>query len=107
MAIEGRMIGSQAARAKCGSLLCFVAFVFALIAAAQGYGQTPPAGGQVSTPPSTIEKPGDSGVRAHTNTQIFIPNQAPDGRRAPPAGTDTGAPQGPGLEPAKGAAGPQ
>ena len=101
------MIGLGSGRAKCGSRLCFPVFVLALIAAAEGYGQAPPGGGQVSTPQSTIEKPGDSGVRAHTNTQIFIPNRGPDGRPVPPGGTDTGAPQGPGLEPAKGAARPQ
>ena len=75
-------------------------FVFALIAAAEGYGQTTPGGGQVSIPQSTIEKPGDTGVRAHTNTQIFIPKRGPDAARAAPGGTDTGAP-------ARGAARPQ
>jgi hypothetical protein len=107
MAIEGRMIGLGAGMAKCGRRLCFPVVVLALIAAAEGYGQTPPGGGQVSTPQSTIEKPGDSGVRAHTNTQIFIPNRGPDGARAPSGGSDTGAPQAPGVEPAGGAARPQ
>jgi hypothetical protein len=100
------MIGLRSGRAKCRSL-CFPAFVLALIAAAEGYGQTPAGEGQVVTPPSSIEKPGDSGVRAHTNTQIFIPNRGPAGTRAPPGGTDTGAPQAPGVEPARGAARPQ
>jgi hypothetical protein len=95
MAIEGRM-----------SRLCFMAFVFALIAA-QGYGQTPPGGGRVSTPQSSIEKPGDTGVRAHTNIQIFTPNRGPDGVRARPGGTDTGGPQAPGVEPTRGAARPR
>jgi|GraSoiStandDraft_15_1057317.scaffolds.fasta_scaffold702506_1 hypothetical protein len=95
MAIEGRM-----------GRLCFLAFVFALIAA-EGYGQTPPGGGQVSTPQSSIEKPGDTGVRAHTNIQIFTPNRGPAGAQAPPGGTDTGAPQAPGAERAKGTARPQ
>ena len=94
-------------RSRAMTGLRFPVFVLALIAAAEGYCQTPPGEGQVSTPQSTIEKPGDSGVRAHTNTKIFIPNRGPDGRRAPSRGTDTGAPQGPGLEPARGAARPQ
>jgi len=106
MAIEGRMIGLGSGRAKYGSL-CFPAFVLALVAAAEGYGQPLPGEGQVSTPQSTIEKPGDSGVRAHTNTQIFIPNRGPDGAGAPPGGSDTGAPQAPGVGPARGAARPQ
>ena len=84
-------------------LLCFPALA---LVAAEGYCQTPPGEGQVVTPPSSIEKPGDSGVRAHTNTQIFIPNRGLAGTRAPPGGTDTGAPQRPG-EPARGDARPQ
>jgi len=46
----------------------------ALLAAENGYAQVPPGAGQVSTPESSVERPGDTGVRAHTNTQIFIPN---------------------------------
>jgi hypothetical protein len=107
MAIEDHMIGLRSGRAKCGSRLCFPVFVFALIAAAEGYGQTTPGGGQVSIPQSTIEKPGDTGIRAHTNTQIFIPKRGPDAARAPPDSTDTGAPQAPGADPARGAARPQ
>ncbi len=92
------MIGLRAGRAKCGSRLWLPAFVLALIAAAEGYGQTTPGGGQVSTPQSTIEKPGDTGVRAHTNIQIFTPKRGPDGARAPAGGTDTGVPRAPGVE---------
>jgi hypothetical protein len=33
----------------------------------------PPSGGQVLVPGSSIEKPGDIGVRPHTNTLIFDP----------------------------------
>jgi hypothetical protein len=33
----------------------------------------PPSGGQVLVPGSSIEKPGDIGVRPHTNTLIFVP----------------------------------
>jgi hypothetical protein len=107
MTIEGRMIGWETARAKCRSPLGFAVFVLALIAAAEGCGQTPPAGGQVSTPQSSIEKPGDTGVRAHTNTQIFIPNRGPEGARAPPGGGDTGPPQAPGAERGGGGVRPQ
>ena len=56
----------------------------ALLATGYGYAQTPPGAGQVSTPESSIEKPGDSGVRAHTNIQIFIPNPGAGGTQAPP-----------------------
>ena len=92
---------------KLASRLYFPAFVLALIAAAEGYGQTAPGGGQVSTPQSTIAKPGDTGVRAHTNFQIFIPNRGLDGAQVPQGGTDTGAPQAPGVERARGTARPQ
>jgi hypothetical protein len=63
----------------------------ALLAAADGYAQSPPGAGQVSTPESSIEKPGDTGVRAHTNIQIFIPNQGANGAQAPPGGGGPGA----------------
>jgi hypothetical protein len=101
MAIEAGMIGKWPRR------LCFPAFVRALIVAVEGYGQTPPGAGQVSTPQSTIKKPGDTGVRADTNFHIFIPNRGPEGAQAPPGGTDTSAPQAPGVERAKGTARPQ
>lgn len=60
----------------------FQVFAAAMLAADSGYAQLPPTGGQVSIPQSSIEKPGDTGVRAHTNIQIFIPNQGAGG---PPA----------------------
>ncbi len=85
-------------RSRAMTGLRFPVFVLALIAAAEGYGQTTPGGGQVSTPQSTIEKPGDTGVRAHTNIQIFTPKRGPDGARAPAGGTDTGVPRAPGVE---------
>jgi hypothetical protein len=100
------MIGLVSGRTRRGGL-CFTAFVVALIAGAEGHGQTAPGGGQVSTPQSTIEKPGDTGVRAHTNTQIFIPNRGPNGAQAPPGGTDTGTPQTPGAGRGGGTARPQ
>jgi hypothetical protein len=63
----------------------------ALLAAANGYAQSPPGAGQVSTPESSIEKPGDTGVRARTNIQIFIPNHGANGAQAPPGAGGPGA----------------
>ena len=57
----------------------------ALLTTGNGYAQLPPGTGQVSTPESSVEKPGDTGLRAHTNIQIFIPNQGANGAHAPPA----------------------
>jgi hypothetical protein len=47
----------------------------ALIAAATiaSAAAQPPSGGQVLVPGSSLEKPGDIGVRPHTNTLIFVP----------------------------------
>jgi hypothetical protein len=47
-----------------------------LLVASGVHAQASPGGGQVTTPGSSIEKPGDSGVRAHTNIEIFRPNRA-------------------------------
>ena len=63
----------------------------ALLGAGYGFAQVPPGAGQVSTPESSVGKPGDTGVRAHTNTQIFIPNQGAYGAQPPPAGGVPGA----------------
>ena len=35
--------------------------------------QNAPSGGYIVIPESSIEKPGDAGVRAHTNVEIYIP----------------------------------
>jgi hypothetical protein len=67
----------------------------ALLGAENGYAQVPPGAGQVTTPESSIEKPGDTGVRAHTNTQIFIPNQGAYGAQPPPGGGVPGAASSP------------
>src|SRR5436190_10500514 len=67
----------------------------AFFAAGNGYAQVPPGTGQVSTPESSIEKPGDTGVRAHTNLQIFIPNRGANGAHAAPGGGGPGAAGGP------------
>jgi hypothetical protein len=63
----------------------------ALLGVENGYAQVPSGAGQASTPESSIEKPGDTGVRAHTNIQIFIPNQGANGAHAPPGGGGPGA----------------
>jgi len=62
-----------------------------LVAGGNGYAQVSPGTGQVSTPGSSIEKPGDTGVRAHTNIEIFIPNRGADGAQAPPGSAGPGA----------------
>ena len=55
-------------------------FALALLAAGGGHAQLPPAGGQVSIPRSSVEQPGDTGARVHTNIEIFIPNLKAPGR---------------------------
>ena len=47
----------------------------AMLAKGNGYAQPPPTGGEVITPGSRMEQPSSTGVRAHTNIQIFIPNR--------------------------------
>jgi len=101
------MIGLRSGRAKGGARLCFAAFAFALTAGAEGYGQTPPGGGQVWTPRSSIEEPGDVGVRAHTNIQIFTPNRHPDGKQTLSGRAGAGVPQVPGAARSEGAVRPQ
>jgi hypothetical protein len=78
--------------AKRWPLLSIEVLAVALLAAGTVYAQVPPGVGQVSTPESSIEKPGDRGVRAHTNIQRFIPNRNADGARVPPGSRGPGAP---------------
>jgi hypothetical protein len=92
--------------------LSFQAFAIAALAAVGGSAQAQPAGGQVSTPGSSIEQPGDTGVRAHTNIQIFVPKGGPAGGQAAPGSAAPGAavpgsPPAPGPEGAAGIARPQ
>jgi hypothetical protein len=61
----------------------FQALAVAILAAGGGHAQVPTRTGQVWTPESSIEKPGDTGVRAHTNIQIFIPDRGPKGTPKP------------------------
>ena len=61
-----------------GLLLRVVAV--AMFLADSGHAQPAPSGGQVITPGSSIEKPGDVGLRAHTNIEIFTPNPKAPGR---------------------------
>ena len=65
-------------RCRC---LSFSVLIVALLAASGVHAQTSPVGGQVTTPGSSIEKPEDSGVRAHTNIEIFRPGPQPAGAR--------------------------
>jgi hypothetical protein len=58
----------------------------AMLLADGGHAQGPDTGGQVSTPPSSIERPGDAGARAHTNFQTFVPNRRAAGMAPPSAG---------------------
>jgi len=55
-------------------------FALALLAAGAGHAQLSPGSGQVSIPRSSVEQPGDTGVRVHTNIEISIPNQNAPGR---------------------------
>ena len=48
----------------------------------QGRAQVSAGEGQGSFPSSSTEQPGDTGVRGHTNVQIFIPKRAEDGARS-------------------------
>ena len=57
-------------------LLLLRAVAGTMLSAGSGHAQLAPTGGQVVTPESSIEQPGDAGVRAHTNIQIFIPSGA-------------------------------
>lgn len=61
--------------------------------------QVPPAGGQVAVPGSSIAKPGDTGVRAHTNTLIFVPNRATNPAHSAAGGSSASQPSHPGTEP--------
>ena len=72
---------------------CLASLLAAVALPAAGYGQAQPApgGGQVSVPGSSIEKPGDTGVRAHTNVEIFIPNRGAGGAPKAPGGDSSGA----------------
>jgi len=54
-----------------------------ILSKGSGYAQLLPTGGQVSIPESSVEKPGDTGVRAHTNIQVFNPNRPPQGPPSP------------------------
>jgi hypothetical protein len=90
------------------------ALVVALALPAASSAQVPPApgGGQVAVPGSSIEKPGDTGVRAHTNVEIFIPNRGGAGVPSAPGGASSGAANAPptaapGAKAADGPARPQ
>jgi hypothetical protein len=70
--------------------LSCMAVIFPLLTAPSAYAQASPGGGQVTIPESSIEKPGDSGVRAHTNIEVFRPNRGAAGGQASPGGVGPG-----------------
>jgi hypothetical protein len=61
--------------------LAALVVIFAVSWKLAGQGLTP--GGTVTKPPSSVEKPGDIGVRGHSNVEIFTPNQ-PGSPEPPP-----------------------
>jgi hypothetical protein len=64
--------------------------IVTMLSAGNGHARLAPTGGQVVTPGSSIEKPGDVGVRAHTNIQLFIPDRSPPGPPSPSRGGGEG-----------------
>ena len=71
-------------------LLLLVALVLALAVSAQEIRQVG-SEGYVLIPASSIEHPGDAGVRMHTNFQIFIPNGMHFDGSQPPINANTPA----------------
>jgi hypothetical protein len=67
------------------------AIAVALLVAGSAGAQVPPGAGQVYTPESSIQKPGDTGVRAHTNVEVFTPNRGANGGQALPGSGGPGA----------------
>jgi hypothetical protein len=75
--IKGLVIGVAGwKKAKRRLVILIVLSVVAILPTGNGYGQAQPTGGQISIPPSSLEKPGDAGVRVHTNIEMFTPNRA-------------------------------
>jgi hypothetical protein len=64
----------------------FTMFIVTLLGTYSVHAQAPSAGGQVSIPDSSVEKPQDGGVRAHTTIQVYRPNPNPNtgGVQVPP-----------------------
>jgi hypothetical protein len=56
-------------------LLSIVPLIFVMFGARQALAQQPsPSGGQIIIPGSSVEHPGDVGIRGHTNIEIFVPS---------------------------------
>ena len=96
--IEGRMMKFTCRdNAEQRLRLLSEALMILVLSAGSGYAQPPTGAGQISTPESSAEKPGDVGMRAHTNIEIFVPNRGPADAQ-PPAGNGnpggTGYPSG-------------
>ena len=79
--------------------------IAALLAAGSTLAQPAQSGGQIVVPGSSLAKPGDTGVRAHTNTLIFVPNRGPvhphpnGADESPPKPRHTGTATGEGSKP--------
>jgi len=69
---------------------CFTisVLIVVLLSATGAHAKLSSVEGQVATPDSSIEKPGDSGVRAHTNIEIFRPKMPVTMAPRPPSATN-------------------
>jgi len=57
------------------ALLYVVPSIFIMFVARQAAAQhSPLSGGQIIIPGSSVEHPGEVGVRGHTNIEIFVPS---------------------------------
>ncbi len=83
------MVGFDRRCKKGRRLSVAVLALLVVLAAGRGQAQGPAGSGQVLVPGASIEKPGDTGVRAHTNIEIFRPNRS---RRGAPAASNNPGP---------------
>jgi hypothetical protein len=79
--------------------ITFLVLAIGMFAGQDGSAQAPPGTGQVSIPESSMARPRDTGVRAHTNIEIFIPNQGTPGGQTPPGKGGPGAAGSPASQP--------
>jgi subtilase family serine protease len=56
-------------------IFCATALTVVLVFAGLAPAQIRPVSGKVFTPDSSIERPGDIGLRAHTNVHVFLPTE--------------------------------
>ena len=91
MPIDVRMMRfTRWSRAKTCFRAASQVIAFELLLAGSVYAQVSPGAGQIYTPGSSIQHPGDTGVKAHTNIQIFVPNKN-GGAQVPPGNGASGA----------------